>query len=296
MMTLAIGTKTTDEYIVTQKDTARTFDSGGLDILATPMLICSAERSCKNMVDPFLDEGLGSVGTMVNIRHLAPTPVGMKYWCESEITAIEGRMIRFHVELRDEIEIIGEGTHERFVIYNERFIAKANRKLAHTAVFSKETMERLTALMQKQLSTAIGRKALEFGSGRCTLADVLHGELEYLACTDKSGKDLDALRQQAEKEDIFLIPDSELSEDCYFGRFHMVYTLFGFHDLPHLVDEIMRLRRLILKGGKMVIIDFAADGYAEDCIKQLKRCGFENITKETFEIDGRSAFLLEAVK
>ena len=93
METIKIGNKAIDEYVVRQKDTAITFDSGGLDILATPMLICSAERSCKNMVDPLLDEGLGTVGTRVDIRHLAPTPVGMKYWCESEITAIEGRMM-----------------------------------------------------------------------------------------------------------------------------------------------------------------------------------------------------------
>ena len=296
MKTLTIGTRTTDEYIVTQKDTARTFDSGGLDILATPMLICSAERSCKNMVDPLLEEGLGTVGTMVNIRHLAPTPVGMKYWCESEITAIEGRMIRFHVTLRDEIEIIGEGTHERFVINNERFSNKANRKLGHVTDFSEESMEKLTALMRQQISTAIGRKALEFGSGKCSLAETLIGDLEYLACTDKSDKTLKAIQQQPDKNEIILIPDSELSEDCYFGRFHMVYTLFGYHDLPHLVDEIMRLRRLILKGGKMVVFDFAADGFADECIKQLKRCGFENITEETFDIDGNPAFLLEAVK
>ncbi len=296
MKTLAIGTKTTDEYIVTQKDTAKTFDSGGLDILATPMLICSAERSCKNMVDPLLDEGLGTVGTMVNIRHLAPTPVGMKYWCESEITAIEGRMIRFHVTLRDETELIGEGTHERFVINNERFSDKANRKLACITAFSNESMEKLTALISQQLSTAIGRKALEFGSCRCSLAGALHGETEYLACTDKSGKTPETLRQLAEQKEIILIPDCELSEDCYFGRFHLVYTLFGFHDLPHLVDEIMRLRRLILKGGKMVVIDFAADGFADECIKQLKRCGFENIAEETLEIDGKPAFLLKAVK
>ena len=296
MMTLAIGTTAVDEYTVTPKDTARTFDSGGLDILATPMLICSAERSCKNMVDPLLDEGLGTVGTMVNIRHLAPTPVGMKYWCESEITAIEGRMIRFRVTLRDETEIIGEGTHERFVIINDRFSEKANRKLANLTVFSEESMEKLTTLMRQQLSTAIGRKALEFGSSRCSLADTLRGELEYLACTDKSNKALKAIRQQSENKGITQIPDSELGEDCYFGRFHLVYTLFGFHDLPHLVDEIMRLRRLILKGGKMVVIDFAADGFANECIKQLKRCGFENITEETFDIDGKPAFLLEAVK
>ena len=150
--------------------------------------------------------------------------------------------------------------------------------------------------MRKQLGTAIGRKALEFGSGRCSLADVLRGELEYLACTDKSGKALETLRLQAEKEDIFLIPDSELSEDCYFGRFHMVYTLFGFHDLPHLVDEIMRLRRLILKGGKMVIIGFADGASDAECIKQLKRCGFTGIENDRYDLDGMKVFRILAVK
>ena len=58
----------------------------------------------------------------------APTPVGMKYWCECEITAVEGRMIRFHVILRDEVETIGEGIHERFIINNEHFTAKTEGK------------------------------------------------------------------------------------------------------------------------------------------------------------------------
>ncbi len=296
MKTIEIGAKTTDEYIVMDKDTAKTFDSGALDVLATPVLICSAERSCKNMVDPLLDEGLGTVGTLVNIRHLAPTPVGMKYWCEAEITAIEGRMIRFHVILRDEIEIIGEGTHERFVINNERFTEKTIRKLSQRTGFTKAAMTKLTALMEEQIGTAIGRKVLEFGSGSCSLAEKLRAELEYLACTDKSGNIPDTLHRQAKGREIIIIPDSELNEDCYFGRFHLVYTLFGFHDLPHLVDEIMRLRRLILKGGKMVIIDFAAGSFAAECIKQLKRCGFEKISEQSFEIEGRPAFLLEAEK
>ena len=296
METIKIGNKAIDEYVVRQKDTAITFDSGGLDILATPMLICSAERSCKNMVDPLLDEGLGTVGTRVDIRHMAPTPVGMKYWCESEITAIEGRMIRFHVVLRDEVETIGEGTHERFVINNERFTAKAAHKLTQAAALSDEAKARLTELMSGQIRTAIGLKALEYASGTCSLAGSLRGQLEYLAITEKSAEKLGTLRPGSEKQDIVLIPDSELGEDCYFGRFHLVYSLFGFRGTPHLVDEIMRLRRLILKGGKMVIIDFAADGFEAECIKQLKRCGFEKIRSEAFELDGKAAFLLEAEK
>ena len=128
-MPIEIGLKAIDEYIVTQNDTAKTLDSGALEVLATPMLICNAERTCKNLIQPLLEEGMGSVGTLVNIRHLAPTPVGMKYRCECEIIAVEGRMIRFHVVVKDEVEIIGEGIHERFIINDERFTAKAQNKL-----------------------------------------------------------------------------------------------------------------------------------------------------------------------
>lgn len=128
-MNIETGLKSTEEYIVREQDTAIKFDSGALHILATPMLICNAERTCKNLADPLLDEGMGTVGTLVNIRHLAPTPVGMKYRCDCEIIAVEGRMIRFHVLLHDEVETIGEGIHERFIINNARFTAKAEGKL-----------------------------------------------------------------------------------------------------------------------------------------------------------------------
>ena len=127
-MNIEVGLKSAAEYIVDKKDTAKNFDSGALDILATPMLICNAERTCKNLVDPLLETEQGTVGTLVNIRHLAPTPVGMKYRCECEIIAVEGRLIRFHVLLSDEVETIGEGIHERFIINNERFTSKAYRK------------------------------------------------------------------------------------------------------------------------------------------------------------------------
>lgn len=130
MKKVEIGLKTNDEYFVKREDTAKSFDSGALNVLATPVLICSAEKSCKNLVDPLMEDGWGTVGTLINIRHLAPTPVGMKYTCECEVTAVEGRMIRFHVVLYDEIEKIGEGIHERFIINNERFTAKANGKLS----------------------------------------------------------------------------------------------------------------------------------------------------------------------
>ena len=105
-----------------------------------------------------------------------------------------------------------------------------------------------------------------------------------------------AMRTKSEADSVSLIPDSELEEDCYFGRFHMVYSVFAFHGLQRLVDEIMRLRRLIIKGGKMVIVDFPADNYENECIKQLKRCGFEKISTAGLEIEGKPAFLISAEK
>lgn len=160
-----------------------------------------------------------------------------------------------------------------------------------------ETSRRLlTAKLRQETESAPGRKELEFGSGSCSLAVELRGELEYLACSDKSDDALENLRSAAERNEISLIPDSEMGEDCYFGRFHMVYTAFGFSGLPHLVDEVMRLRRLIIRGGKLVIIDYSENDFEAECRKQLGRCGFSGIHRDDLILDGKSAFLLSAEK
>ncbi|MBR6088998.1 MAG: hypothetical protein IKP86_03630 [Anaerolineaceae bacterium] len=154
----------------------------------------------------------------------------------------------------------------------------------------------ITDILRNEVKTAIGGKALDFGNCSFPVTNALSADLEYLAFTDKSEEFLNGIRESAEAADIHLISDRELEEDCYFGRFHLVYTVFGFHDLPHLVDEIMRLRRLIRKGGRMVIIDFDENGFADEYIKQLKRCGFTAFSKDTFTIDGISAFILRTEK
>ena len=159
-----------------------------------------------------------------------------------------------------------------------------------------ESRSRLTGILQKEIDTASGRKALEYGSGIFSLAADLRDRLDYLACTDKSTAFLEEFRTEAEKRDIMLIPDGELGEDCYFGRFHLIWTVFGLRGQPRLVDEIMKLRRLILKGGKIVIIDFAADDFEAECCKQLKRCGFADLHTESVEISGESAFMIMAQK
>ncbi len=130
MKEIKTGLKGYGEFTVKETDSARAFRSGSLDVLATPVMIASAEETCADLVQPLLDEGMGTVGTLVNIRHQAPTPIGMKYRCECELIAAEGRVLRFHVVLTDEREQIAEGTHERVIINDERFLNKTQKKLA----------------------------------------------------------------------------------------------------------------------------------------------------------------------
>ena len=77
---------------------------------------------------PGLAEGESTVGTKLNISHVSATPVGLKVWAESEVTAVDGRKICLDVAAYDEAGLIGKGTHERFIIAAERFLAKAEAK------------------------------------------------------------------------------------------------------------------------------------------------------------------------
>lgn len=118
------------ETMVTQKESAKTLGSGLLDVYATPAMIALMEGCASQSVAPYLDEGCGTVGTAVNIRHLAATPIGMKVYCESILTEVDGRRLLFNVKAYDETGLIGEGTHERFIINSEKFFAKVNAKKA----------------------------------------------------------------------------------------------------------------------------------------------------------------------
>ncbi len=127
-MMLESGIRGVGSQLVTAENTAKTMGSGTLEVFATPALVALAEKTCWQSVAAALDEGYGSVGTKLELEHTAPTPVGMTVTCESELVAVEGRKLIFRVELHDEVGAVGHGTHERFVIHNEKFAAKAESK------------------------------------------------------------------------------------------------------------------------------------------------------------------------
>ena len=126
-----IGTKCQLEQIVTNELTAAAVGSGLLPVFGTPYMIGLMENAAQSALSVFLEEGQGSVGTHLDIKHTAPTPVGMKVWVEAEVTAVSenGKMVDFALKAWDEKGPIGEGTHTRAIINNERFLAKCNAKL-----------------------------------------------------------------------------------------------------------------------------------------------------------------------
>ena len=126
-----IGTKCQLEQVVTAQLTAAAVGSGLLNVFGTPYMIGMMENAAQTALQTFLEEGQGSVGTHLDVSHTAPTPVGMKVFVEAEIISVSenGKMIDFKLKAWDEKGPIGEGTHTRAIINNERFLAKCNAKL-----------------------------------------------------------------------------------------------------------------------------------------------------------------------
>lgn len=128
-MPLEISIKGSSSCTVTLNDTAKALGSGGLDVLSTPKLIALMENAALLSVRPYLEEGSDTVGTLLNVKHLAATPVGMTVRAEAELIEIDRRRLVFSVKAWDEVELVGEGTHERFIVDMEKFTNKCNSKI-----------------------------------------------------------------------------------------------------------------------------------------------------------------------
>lgn len=127
--TMETGIIGQEELIVNEMNTAEALGSGSLAVFATPAMIALMEKTARLSVAPFLEDVQSTVGTLVNVKHLSASPVGMKITCRTELKEIDRRRLVFHVECSDEAGIIGEGEHERFIIDEAKFMAKTEAKL-----------------------------------------------------------------------------------------------------------------------------------------------------------------------
>lgn len=126
---MEIGAKFKVTLKVTENDTAKAYGSGTLAVLATPRMIALMEESAYKCIDKYLEEGQSSVGTYLDVKHLSATPVGMEAYAESEVVEVDGRKVVFSVKAYDEKGLIGEGKHERFIVFSEKFVDKTYQKL-----------------------------------------------------------------------------------------------------------------------------------------------------------------------
>ena len=125
---MQIGITGKQTITVTEEKTAQAMGSGTLPVFATPAMIALMENTASKSVEAKLDEGAGTVGTLINVKHVAATPVGMDVTCETKLVEVDRKRLVFEVKAYDAAGVIGEGTHERFIIDNERFLSKAEAK------------------------------------------------------------------------------------------------------------------------------------------------------------------------
>ena len=128
-MSVTVGLKGRAETVVNESNTAQAACSGALPVFGTPFMCALMEEAAWKSIAPHLEPGQSTVGTRLNVSHDSATPVGMKVWAESEITQVDGKRLVLNVAAFDERGPIGQGVHERFIITDERFLAKAAKKL-----------------------------------------------------------------------------------------------------------------------------------------------------------------------
>jgi predicted thioesterase len=128
MHNLSVGVKREDRVPVTGDNAISFLGLEGARVLSTPHMIGYMERTCRDTALPLLEEGYDTVGTHVDVKHLAAAPIGTMVRFQAEIIGVEERRIRFRVEAWDEKEKIGEGTHERGIVNVAKFAARLAEK------------------------------------------------------------------------------------------------------------------------------------------------------------------------
>ncbi len=127
-MNIETGTKHEVKTVVTDKTTAAEMGSGSLAVFATPAMVALMEQAASELCDKYTEEGITTVGTALNIQHLAATAVGAEVKAVATVTFCDGRKVTFDVEAYDNAGLIGRGTHERFSVKADRFMFKAEER------------------------------------------------------------------------------------------------------------------------------------------------------------------------
>lgn len=277
---LEIGIKNTKRQIVTKERTAKFMQSGALEVFATPSMIAFMESTACESVQEHLEPGYGTVGTKVDIEHIAATGLGMPVTCTSELIEIDGRRLVFKVEAKDAVEVIGRGLHERFIINNEKFEKKAADKLIEyrndivgsgnpanpegdmgeeMLLYMNDGHYEVSGWMIDIAEIQENDKVLDIGcGGGMTLKRIskkvtgghLTG-LDYSATSVEMTKELNKEDYNSGKLDVIEASvDNMPFEDDTFDKIVSVESLYFWKDLEKSISEI---KRVMKKGGHACI-------------------------------------------
>ena len=158
-MSISVGAVGTASTVVTPENTAAAVGSGSLPVFATPYMIALMENAACNAIADALEDGQSSVGTKLDVSHDAATPVGMHVTAKAELVEVDRRRLVFRVTASDDAGPIGQGTHERFLIMAEKFLAKAEAKKGLSArSFRRKIADRAAIEKKFTESTSFCRK------------------------------------------------------------------------------------------------------------------------------------------
>lgn len=127
--TLNIGIELIAEMAVTHKDTANAYGSGLVEVFATPAMVAFIEKTCLQLVEPYLDNEESTVGTEICVQHVKATAVNQIVWCKAQVVQVDGRKITFNVRAWDNNATIGSGTHTRYIINRTKFMEKLQQSV-----------------------------------------------------------------------------------------------------------------------------------------------------------------------
>ncbi len=134
MVDIEVGLKGIVEIIVERQDLASFSGNLGAEVLSTPRVVLLMEHAARKAIEDRLPEGRMTVGTLIEMKHFAATPLGMKVRAEATVREVDGRRLVFDVLVSDEVEKISEGVNERYIVSTERFLDKVKKKQARKAV------------------------------------------------------------------------------------------------------------------------------------------------------------------
>ncbi len=125
MKTINAGTESRSEFTVGGQDLASVYGSGSLPVYATPAMVALMEKTACKLIEPYLEAGETTVGIAIEAKHLKATLPGMKVTCLARLSVMEGRKLVFEIEVSDALSMVGMARHERFLVFSEAFLEKA---------------------------------------------------------------------------------------------------------------------------------------------------------------------------